>query len=168
MARKMRDSSQSAARRRQGQWGNAITEFALVCPFLFGFLFGIIDASVFAFRKSTAQHAVREGVRYAVTSRTMNGLGHEASIRTVVVQSSMGLVSNIDDSHLSVTFFDPVTLNAVTGVGSNGPGNIVQVALNGLPFSWIVPYNRAGGLYSISVSSSDIMEAAPDGIVPSR
>ena len=45
--------------------GQALVEFALVVPFFFLLLFGIIEAGRFIFYYESLSHATREGARYA-------------------------------------------------------------------------------------------------------
>jgi hypothetical protein len=42
-----------------------------------------------------ARSGVREGVRYAIASQTMTGMGQDASIKSVVQQNAMGVVGGI-------------------------------------------------------------------------
>ena len=52
-------------RRRRGQ---ALVEFALVAPWFFLVLFGIIEAGRFILYYETLQNATREGARYAIVN----------------------------------------------------------------------------------------------------
>src|ERR1035438_9659531 len=66
--------------RKVKQRGSEMIEFTLVLlPFL-GFTFLILNIAWAVYTRSTVQHAVAQGVRYAVTSQTMNGWGARASI----------------------------------------------------------------------------------------
>src|SRR5579871_5452008 len=64
--------------------GSVLVESALCLLPLLGLLWGIFDIGFAIFVKNTMSFAVRQGVRYAVTSQTMPGLGHDASIKTRV------------------------------------------------------------------------------------
>lgn len=164
------------ARRRlthPSQRGSALLEASLVFLPLLMLFFGIIDVSVAIFMKNTMQYAVREGVRYAITGQTMNGLGQIASIKSVVQSNSMGFLNGNNNGAgvISVTFYNPnstpTPLAVVTGVGANNTGNVVQVAITGLSWAWIAPVGHAGGsALTISAASSDVMEAPPNGILP--
>jgi hypothetical protein len=46
---------------------------------LCGFVFLILDMAWAFYVRATLQSAVREGVRYAITSQTMTGMGQDAS-----------------------------------------------------------------------------------------
>jgi len=48
--------------------GQALVEFALVVPFFFLLLFGIIEAGRFIFYYETLSNATREGARYAIVN----------------------------------------------------------------------------------------------------
>ena len=59
---------------RGGQKGNAFLETGLIIlPFL-ALIMAVVDFGLAIFLQSTCQHAVREGVRYAVTYQTASGL----------------------------------------------------------------------------------------------
>ena len=153
-------------RRRRG---NTIIESALIFLPLFTIVFAIIDFSMVAFVRNTMHLAVREGARYAITSQTMAGLGHDDSIKTVVQRNAMGFLNGSAGlSKISVDYYDPKTLALVTGVSSNRGGNIAQISVNGLTWAWIAPLQRAFPALSISASSSDLMEQPKNGIIPNR
>jgi Flp pilus assembly protein TadG len=155
-------------RRRARQRGNAMLEGALALPPLLMLLFATIDFSIAILVKNTVQSAVREGVRYAVTGQTVGGLGQDASIRTVVENNSLGFLNNSNGNLISITYFNPNTLSQVNGVGSNAPGNIVQVQVTGLSWAWMVPYARSSAPLQISATSTDIVEPNSTGIPPPR
>jgi len=134
--------------------------------------FGIIDVSVAIFMKNTMQYAVREGVRYGVTGQTMSGNGAVASIKAVVQANSMGfLAGSTGLNYIEVHFYDPYStppLQEVTGVGANNTGHVLTVKVSGLPWNWIAPVGHSGGgALTISAASSDVMEAPPNGVLPS-
>ena len=156
-------------KRRASQRGNAILEGALALGPLFMILFATIDFSMAILMKNTVQSAVREGVRYAVTGQVMNGMGQDDSIKTTVQNNSLGfLAGNTKMALISVTYYNPTTLAAVTGTGSNAPGNIVQVQVTGLSWAWMVPYGRDATPLSITCTSSDIVEPNNGGVPPTR
>ena len=140
---------------------------------LWAFLFGILDLSFAIFVKNTVQFAVCQGVRYAVTSQTVTGLGQDASIKSVVQGYTLGLLDYLSADHIganriSVTYYDPVSMAVVTGAGSNIGGNIVVVSATGLSWAWMVPLLRDSTPLTFSVSSADIMEATPVAGAPVR
>lgn len=94
-------------RRQRRSRGQALAEFALVVPWFFLLLFGIIEAGRFIFYYETLSHATREGARYAIVNgantlgcpsgpaapgtSTCDGTG--ANVVTRVRQSAFGVPS---------------------------------------------------------------------------
>jgi hypothetical protein len=56
------------SRQRERTRAQALVEFALVVPWFFLLLFGIIEAGRFIFYYETLSHATREGARYAIVN----------------------------------------------------------------------------------------------------
>lgn len=150
-----------------------MVEAALTTLPLLAFFFFIVDVTFAVFVKNTLLFAVRQGVRYAVTSRTMSGKGQDASIKTTVRTSSAGLVDALSPNHdgaskVVITYYDPVTLAPVTGQNSNIGGNIVVVSISELSWAWMVPLLHDSTPLKFVVASADIMEATPLGGPPAR
>ena len=61
---------------------------------LLAILFAVLDLSIAIFVKNTVQFAVCQGVRYAVTSRTLPGMGQDASIKAVVQGYTLGFLDS--------------------------------------------------------------------------
>src|ERR1017187_4216355 len=104
--------------------GSTMVEGSLVILPLLAVLFGVLDLSIAIFVKNTVQFAVCQGVRYAVTSQTMTGMGQDDSIKTVVQNYTLGFLDalspdRVGKNRLSVTYYDPLALSVVSGVGSN-------------------------------------------------
>ena len=78
---------------RGSQRGTTMIEAAVVFVPFFAIFFGLFDFSVAIFMKNTMQFAARQGVRYAITSQTMTGLGQDASIKSVIDQYSFGFLN---------------------------------------------------------------------------
>jgi Flp pilus assembly protein TadG len=140
---------------------------------LMAVLFSVLDLSMAIFAKNTVQFAVCQGVRYAITSRTMSGIGQDASIKAVVQGYTLGLLDYMSADHvgrnrITITYYDPVTLALITGTGSNVGGNIVVVSASGLSWAWMVPLLRSTTPLQFAVSSADIMEATPVAGAPTR
>ena len=159
--------------RRRGRRGGALVETTLTMLPLLAFFLGIVDVSFAVFIKNTLLFAVRQGVRYAVTSQTMVGMGQDASIKTTVRNYSVGLVDALSPNHdganqITITYYDPVSLAAVTGANSYIGGNIVVVSIPGLSWAWMFPLWRDATPLQFAVASADIMEATPVGGPPSR
>ena len=154
----------------------------VLVPFL-ALFFAIFDFSMSMFLKNTMQFAVRQGVRYAVTSRvvlnaTNTSIGHDASIRQIVRTNSMGFLDYLapsgfgrpcsGDACITIRYYDPSTLLEVTSPTANTGGNIVKVSAENLSWAWMVPLLRSASPLNFSVSSADMMEASPNGIPPAR
>lgn len=150
--------------RRRRQRGNAMLETALVFLPLFALIFAIIDFSLAIFVQSTLQHAVREGVRYAVTYQTQSGLCHDDSIKNVVVQHAMGFLSSEENrDKIQIRYYLPDTLSPS---GENNPGNIIEVSVEGYSWGWVAPLWRSDSPLSMLVRSSDRMEGLAGGVSP--
>jgi len=153
--------------------GSALVEFSLAVLPLLAFFLGIVDVSFAVFIKNTLLFAVRQGVRYAVTSQTMTGMGQDASIKTTVITYSAGLVNTLSSdhngmNHVTVTYYDPTTLNVVTGANSNIGGNIVVVSVSGMTWNWMAPIWHGSTPLTFAVASADVMEASPIAGPPAR
>lgn len=149
-----------------GRRGATIVEMSFVVIALFGLLFLLIDLSWVVFAKASIQHAVREGCRFAVTSQTLTGMGHIASIREVVRRNSMGFIGVSQLNNIQVRFYNPETLQPVSGPGSNAGGNLVIVAVENFEVRPLVPLVRSSDPIRFSVRAADRMEASPMGIPP--
>ncbi|MBS1855352.1 MAG: pilus assembly protein [Acidobacteria bacterium] len=153
--------------------GSVLVESSFAILPLLALMFGIIDIAFAIFVRNTMQFAVRQGVRYAVTSQTMTGLGQDDSIKAVVRTYSMGLLDGLSPDgdgsrHIAINYYDPIGLTLLAGAGSNVGGNIVVVSCNGLSWAWMVPLLRSTAPMQFSVSSADIMEATPLAGAPTR
>ena len=159
-------------RRRISQSGNALVEGALILLPLLAIGFALLDFPLAIFIQNTLQGAVREGCRFAITQQTGTG-GQDAAIKAVVETYSMGFLNNADItsgvSSFSITYYDPTSSlsTAVTGVGSNGQGNICVVSAT-IRRKFMAPIWQVSGLIPFSATSSDMMEAPPNGILASR
>jgi Flp pilus assembly protein TadG len=134
----------------------------MLLPFL-AVAFLTMDTAWALMVKATLQHAVREGVRYAVTGQTSGSNGQVASIEQVVLQQSLGLLTGSQAATLSVQFLDPATL---APTASNQGGNLVQVSVTAYQISPLAPLLRPGTPISVSVTSVDMLEGSPGGVAP--
>ena len=153
--------------------GSVLVEGPLALLPLMAILFAVVDLSVALFVKNMAQFAVCQGARYAITSQTKAGMGQDASIKAVVKGYTLGFLDCLSPDHIggnriAITYYDPVTLVAVAGVGSNAGGNIVVVSATGLSWAWMMPLLNDSAPLSFSVSSAAIMEATPIAGAPAR
>lgn len=148
--------------------GSVMVETACVLLVFLGFIFLIVDETMVILAKATLQHAVRSGVRYAITSQTSGSLGQLASIKQVVQQQAMGFLSSTDLGYITIDLWT-VTTNPptkVTGPGSNAAGNLVVVSVSAWPFTPLAPILHSGASIPITVSSGDLIESSGSGTAP--
>ena len=154
---------------RSRERGSQVVEVGLVLLPLCGFVFLILDMAWAFYVRSTLQSAVREGVRYAITSQTMTGMGQDASIKTIVQQNAMGLLSGSTGAALvTIQYYLPNTLQPVSGLDSNQGGNIVEVYVQGYSLPPLGPILRNPAALSLGALSFDRMEGSPGGVPPAR
>ena len=139
-------------------------EAALVILPLFALAFAMVDIPLGIFVQNVLRNAVREGARFAITQQTGAG-GQDAAIKAVVQSNAMGFLSNA--GYISISYLNGQTLAASSGVGSNAQGNICIVSVTNYPFLWVAPVWRGSSL-TFNASSSDVMEAPPNGVLPGR
>ena len=170
---------------RGGTRGVELLEFTLVLLPLLGFTFVTIDIGWAIFARSTLQHAVREGCRYAITSQTLSGVtdadgnayGHLDSIKHVVQHSAMGVLgSSTTDSGwgmIQVRFYSPNDLaNSLAPPDDAGDpainvgGNIVEVSVERFRLAPLLPLLRDATPLTFTARSADRMEATPGGGPP--
>ncbi|MCC7174883.1 MAG: pilus assembly protein [Bryobacterales bacterium] len=147
--------------------GQALVELPLVLIPLVALWVAVVDFSFAIFLKGTFQHAAREGARYAVTSRTEPGLGHDASIQAAVQRHAMGFLNGPRGAaKIHIRYYVPGTF---TETQSNAGGNIVEVSIEDYTWNWIAPVLRgAAAPLNVVARSSDRMEASPGGLPPAR
>jgi Flp pilus assembly protein TadG len=176
---RMVDSSKKIQRkplseRNRRRSGNSMLEAVFTILPTFALIFAFVDFGLLLFRWATLQNAVREGCRYAITFQTQSGLGQNASIEGVVQQYAMGIVSTTDNPQdIFVNYYSPSNLTTPLGAGGNAPGNIVEVSVQGVSWSWIaplsgsygggVPFFRSTTPITLNVYSSDILGGYPAG-----
>jgi hypothetical protein len=154
----------SPLRRKQQRGSTALLEGSLVLVPFFAIMFAIVDFGMVIFMRNTFQHAVREGVRYAVTFQTQPGMGHDASIKSVVEYNSMGFLSGTQGSnYIRIRYYDPVTL---VETGANAPGNVVEVSVEGYQWGMMAPLWRSATPITLNVRASDRMESLPGVSTP--
>jgi hypothetical protein len=162
------DLRPDTGKRRKRQSGNQLVEVSLIFLPLLALLLALIDFSMALFLRATMQNAVREGVRYAVTYQTSGGLCQDASIKAVVKASAVGFLSDSSmDTKIKVRYYAPANLALeVTGAGSNAPGNVVEIGVEGFAWSWIAPLWRTASPFNINVYAADRMEGLAGGASP--
>ncbi len=153
-------------RRAYKQRGSQVVEFGLIIVPFCAFIFLLMDLSWAIFVKATMQYAVREGVRYAVTSQTMPAMGQDASIKTVVQQNAMGFLNgSAGAAEIFIRYYTPDTL---VETASNAGGNLVEVSVEGYSLTPLGPILRSAAPLILTARSSDRMEGSPGGIAPTR
>ena len=136
----------------------------VMMPFL-ALFFALFDFSLSIFIQNTLRNAAREGIRFAVTQQTGAG-GQDAAIKAVVKTNAMGFLPNT--SNITVSYLRGIDLVAVSGIGSNSGGNICIVSVSNFTWGLVAPLWQAINAITYTVSSSDVMEAPPNGILPAR
>src|ERR1700677_608537 len=155
--------------------GNAMLEAVFTLLPTFALIFAFVDFGLLLFRWATLQNAVREGCRYAITFQTATGQGQDASIEAVVQQFAMGMVKTTDNPQdIYVKYYSTSNLTTAIGSGGNVPGNIVEVSVQGVSWSWIaplsgsygggVPFFRSTTPITLNIFSSDILGGFPAGL----
>jgi Flp pilus assembly protein TadG len=151
----------NACVRRRRQRGNTLLELSLVLLPVFALMMALVDFSLAIFLRSTFTHAAREGARFGITYRTINGLSHSESIKRVVQEQAMGFLNGqrgLDTIqikwYLGVTPFTEVT----AGPGRNADGNIVEVSIRNYTWSWLAPVWRPGTPLRMTITSADRLE----------
>jgi Flp pilus assembly protein TadG len=141
----------------------------------FALLFAFVDFGLLLFRWATLQNAVREGCRYAITFQTGSGEGQDASIKAVVQQYAMGIVHTTDSPQdIFVKYYTTSNMTTPVVSGGNVPGNIVEVSVQGVSWSWVAPlsgsyggdvsYFRSTTPITLNIYSSDILGSYPAGV----
>ena len=97
--------------RKSSQRGAEIIEVTLIAVPLFGLTFLLLDLSMAICLRSTFQHAVREGVRYAITGANDTGPCQDDSIKAVVKKNALGFLNSSAAYTMAVR-----ALNAPIGV----------------------------------------------------
>ena len=160
--------------RKQKQRGSEMLEFTLVILPMLGFVFLILNIAWAVYSRSTLQYAVAQGLRYAVTSQTMTGLGQKDSIRTVVQQNAFGRLGANSTapawSSIQVHFYLPDGTDVSNTVGGNGEQNgvypLVEVSVESYSQKTFMPTIHIPGLGTLnpivmSARAWDRMEASP-------
>lgn len=159
--------------------GSTLVECTFILLIFLGLLFLLMDLGWSLFVKATLQHAVRAGLRYAITNQQQTQtdpdthqqvtLGQVDSIKQVIQRQSMGLLSGSDlGTYVHVDFYQPSggAPTAVTGVGSNNGGNLVIVSIQGFPVSPMAPLLRSTKAVPVTVQAGDLLEPQPSGPPP--
>jgi Flp pilus assembly protein TadG len=147
--------------RRHRQRGAEILETALVIVPLLLLTFLMLDLSMVIFLRSTFQHAVREGVRYAITGQNTTGPCQDDSVKAVVKQNAIGFLSpTVPAATIHVHFMSPVDGSQA----DNGAGNIVEVSVEAYGYGPLAPFQRLNFPLLIWARAYDLMEPIPGAL----
>ncbi|MGA9625581.1 MAG: TadE/TadG family type IV pilus assembly protein [Bryobacteraceae bacterium] len=169
--------------RKLRQRGSEMLEFTLAFLPVLGFLFLILNIAWAVYSRATLQYAVAQGVRYAVTSQTMSGMGQRASIQKVVQSHAFGALQATAGAATGVNgwnniYVDWYLVNADgsltnedgvvggNGMQVNGQLPLVEVSVQSISPNNFVPTVAMPGLSSLNkiamtATSWDRMEAPP-------
>src|ERR1700685_4328273 len=110
-------------RRKRGERGSTLVEFAFVLVPTLGLLFMSMNVAWVFFGWACLQQAVREGVRYGITGPVPSGL--DSAITTFVTNMSIGFINNGNNPTIRIQYFTPDTYTEVTGQsGATSSGNL--------------------------------------------
>ena len=160
-------------RTKASQRGNAFIEFSLCFMLFMTIVVAMFEFSWLLFVRSTFHHAVREGVRAAITGKPGAGFetNHDGYIKNVIKANTFGILDDAAlDAHVQIDYFD---IDGSASAAPNG-GNIIQVSIqcyNIMPItSFIRPRDGNGDLQPVMVSvySSDRLEPFPAAETPAR
>ena len=146
-----------------------MVEFALVFILFVGLLLAMFDFAFLVWTRGTLHHAVREGVRFAITGTLLPGYGHDDSIRQIVMRNAPGMID--DPNAITIEYFRPAC-NSGCGSGVNGAGNIIVVSVDSGGLQTIGPVSGYGakGPFRFTVAAVDKMEpiagAPPPRVLP--
>ncbi len=147
--------------------GSTLIEFSVALLPLMALLLLTVDVAWSIFERATLQHAVREGVRFAVTGQVIGNSCLGASIQQVVSQNSFGFIpASRASDYVTVTYLSPSDSSAVSGAGGPAGGNVVQVSVDKISVGSFGPIWRAVTPIPLSAIASDVMESPPNGVAP--
>jgi hypothetical protein len=144
--------------------GNAILEFALTTTIFLSLLMAAGDFALTIYARALLHNAVREGSRFATTAQTIDGLGHDDSIREFIRQRSIGLLSQSDLSKISIQYYGP---DGIFPVSENAAGNLVKISLRNHQITPVAAFMRSHYPISLATTAVDVMEPF-DGAPPAR
>lgn len=121
----------------QNRRGQSIVEFALVVPFVFLLLFGLVDLGVMFYVNLTMQDAVREAARASVVGNSSGGPTQRAALVQSIKDSSNGLYDKDANGQPKLTTYivtpGSSTFTNFTGANIGSAGQIVMVQLD---YTW--------------------------------
>jgi len=143
------------ANRTTRQRGSEPVEATLIAIPMLLMTFLMLDVSMVIFIRTTMQEAVREGARYAITGQNATGPCQDDSIKTTVKNHALGFLhGTAAAATVHVQFVNPST----GGQGTNAPGNIVNVKIEGYKYSTLAPFQRLNYPLYVFATASDLIE----------
>ena len=165
--------------RKNGSGGQTLIEFTLALPLLLLLLFGILNESWLIYRAASLQFAVREGCRYAITNQVLplqdtggNNYGVIESVKYIVQQRAMGFLGSKPTDpgyqYIHVNYYNPYSslTSPDTSSTQNQAGNLVEVAVEGVPGKNLIPFMPVFFPINLAARSSDRVEGTPIGGLP--
>lgn len=146
--------------RGDGRKGQSMIEFALCFLLFLSVTLGFGQIAMVVWVKTTMRHAVREGVRFAVTGRTIDGLGHDASIREVVRRNTAGFLTPANvGSLVTIEYYDAVGAASALNEG----GNTIVLAVKDYPVPNLAPQllSQVPLPLKVTAEATDTLEAFP-------
>lgn len=141
--------------KRSRERGSQLVEASLLIVPMLLMTYLMLDLSMVVFLRTTMQEAVREGARYAITAQNTTGPCQDDSIKAVVKTYALGyLKSTTAAATMHVQFINPNT----GGQGTNAPGQIVNVKIEGYKYSTLAPFERVNYPLYVSATASDVIE----------
>lgn len=140
----------------------------MVFLLLLTMIVGMFEFTWVLFLRATFHHAVREGVRAAITGNDQPS-GLDARVKSVIQDKSFGLLDAAAlDAHVSIEFFDPNCAGTTCPLANAEPGSIVRVGINCYsltPITNLIRKDPQGATlpFALTVSASDKMEPFPGG-----
>jgi len=145
----------TSKRRKSRESGSEPVEATLVMIPMLLMTFLMLDMSMVIFMRTSMQEAVREGARYAITGQNTPGPGQDDSIKAVVKLHAVGFLNTTAGAAtIHVQFINPST----GGQGTNAPGQIVNVKIEGYKYSTLAPFERLNFPLYVFATASDLIE----------
>lgn len=158
-------STQECSQGRSGRHGQAMIEFALCFLLFMAVIFGFSQIAMSVWMKSTLHFAVREGIRFAITGRTLGSDGHDASIKEVIRRRAGGVLSEEQaDDLITIQYYDPSGVATAVNAG----GNTIVLTVNNYPVPMLTGSALSWAGEAITVSAKAVGRQEPYPNPPAR
>lgn len=142
-----------------------MVEFALCFLLFMAVVFGFSQIAMAVWMKTTLHFAVREGVRFAITGRTLGMSGHDDSIKEVIRSRAGGVLTQEQAADLiTIQYYDP----SGAATASNTGGNTVVLAVNDYPVPMLTGTALSWVGNPITVSAKAVGRQEPYPNPPTR